>query len=72
MTFDRIAPTILITNRSSTATISYTLDGSAPTALGDDCYVLPPGNTHVIDTAGVKLVVKLISDAGCAYTASTQ
>ncbi len=55
---------IEVVNRSGTAEVYFTTDGSTPTVGGNDCHVLPAaiGAVEVADdTAGANSVVKLIS-----------
>lgn len=57
---------IRVRNRGSSNPLSFTVDGSTPTALGDDTYFAAPGENLVVTTQGK--VVKLISTAGTDYS----
>lgn len=58
-----------VKNRATTgAGISFTTDGSTPTALGDDTYWVGPGEWLVVPFGGATDVVKLISATADAYS----
>lgn len=53
--------------------ISFTVNGDTPTVLGDDCYVVGPGQAVVVpapvdDSLPNSTVVKLISSSADPYT----
>ena len=57
-----------VANRASSgAGISFTVDGTSPTALGDDTYWVGPGQSLVV-RLGPSDVVKLISATADAYS----
>jgi len=69
------AGNIAVMNRDAAATISFTYAlGSAtattPTALGDECYSVPAGQTVTIAAHAYVGSVKLISAGTPAYTVS--
>lgn len=60
---------VQVINRSGAGPLSVTVDGATPTALGDDCLVVMPGDTVLIPlfprAGGV--VVRVVGD-GNQYT----
>lgn len=65
---------IMVTHRSPSATdpIYFTVDGSTPTAAGDDTFVVMPGGWRSVnaqyDNADASTVIKLISAGTPAYS----
>lgn len=58
-----------VKNRASSgAGISFTTDGTVPTALGSDTYWVGPGESLKAKLEGTTDVVKLISDTADAYS----
>lgn len=58
-----IGSALLITNRHATIDMSITVDGTTPTALGDDTYIVRAGEAKSIDLSSDTLVVKIIGNA---------
>lgn len=73
VTLSRAGAAVKIINRGGTNEIYYTLDGTAPTVGGDDCFVVPnqagASDTRV-NTQGASntCVVKLISSGAMTYS----
>lgn len=62
-------PRVVVQNRSTSGYLTVVEGGTAPTLLGDDCYVIGPGQSGTIETPGVTPTkVGLISDAAVAYS----
>lgn len=67
VTFAKDYPVVMVTHRSPSNTnpIYFTVDGSTPTAAGDDTFVVMPGGWRSVvastDQADSSTVVKLIS-----------
>lgn len=58
-----------VTNRASAgAGISFRVDGTAPTSLGDDSFWVGPGQSLIVDLAGASDQVQLISATADAYS----
>jgi hypothetical protein len=58
-----------VANRATSgAGISFTLDGSTPTVLGDDTYWVGPGTALTVRAGRSADTVKLISATADAYT----
>lgn len=55
-------------NHDSTADIYFTIDGTTPTAAGDDTYYVAPG-TSVVVNESIVATVKLISTGTPTYSA---
>ena len=72
VTLDHVTAKVEIINRSGTAEIYYTLDGTAPTVAGDDCYVVPAAISSAVranpQVDQNQLVVKLISSGTPTYS----
>lgn len=68
VTLNGVWPKVEVLNRG-TGTISFTVDGSTPTGLGDDCYVVLPSTSLVVPTDAVAAStdVKIIGN-GDGYT----
>lgn len=66
VTLSGAAGSVEVYNRSTSDTISFTTDGSTPTALGDDCYVAGAGQSVTVPAA--TSATKLISAGTPAYT----
>jgi hypothetical protein len=58
---------LAVVNRDATNPITFTVDGTTPTVLGDNFYVAAPGQTVVVPYSAAS-TVKLISTATSAYT----
>lgn len=63
-----------VVNRDGVASIFFTVDGTTPTVLGDDCYVLPAavGSLIVNSPKDVAAVVKIVSDGTPQYSVQGQ
>jgi hypothetical protein len=70
VTFDSDCNSVEVKNRSTgTDSVSFSVDGSTPTALGVNTYYVGPGEALIVDvpTSG-NSVVKLISAGTPAYS----
>lgn len=63
-------PSVEVKNRATTgAGISFTVDGTTPAVLGNDTYIVLPGESLVVPSpATTGDVVKLISATADAYS----
>lgn len=69
ITFGQSAGEVRITNLSAALAIYITLDGSAPTIAGDDCYAIAPLQTRSFGPADVsRPVVNIISSGAAVYS----
>jgi hypothetical protein len=68
VTLAGVWPRVEVLNRG-TGTISFTVNGTTPTALGDNCYVVLPNTSLTVPTDSVasSTAIKLIGN-GDAYT----
>jgi len=58
-----------VKNRASSgAGISFRVDGTNPTVLGDDTYIVMPGESLIVKLGGSTDTVKLISATADAYS----
>lgn len=58
---------VTITNRSTTVNCSFTIDGSTPTDLGAESYVVTPGTTKIVEVAG-PVTIKTVAPSACAIS----
>lgn len=62
-------PRVEVMNRGTADPISFTVDGSTPTVLGDNCYVVPAGGALQVSlTPAASGAVKLIAASAVAYS----
>lgn len=70
VTLDRLAQHLSVISRDGTSEIWFTIDGSAPTVAGANCYYAGPAASSVIDigsSAAGTVTVKLISSAAATF-----
>ena len=69
VTLLRADQAVEVVNRSGSAEIYFTVDGSTPTVGGDDCYVVPASvSSYVVAVGEAEVTVTLISSGTPTYS----